>query len=79
MVEDVIAQDENLRLAELRFKAARGDSEAAASLKKELTERKALPFYQLVATELVSSVAHTVSRRLVRPRCSKSCHTQALF
>lgn len=52
MVEDVIAQDENLRLAELRFKAARGDSEAAASLKKELTERKALPFYQLVATEL---------------------------
>lgn len=53
MVDDFAAQDENLRLAELRFKASRGDAEAAAALKKDLIERKALPFYQTVATELV--------------------------
>lgn len=53
MVDDFVAQDENLRLAELRFKAARGDGAAASALKKDLIARKALPFYQLVATELV--------------------------
>lgn len=53
MVDDFVAQDKNLRLAELRFKASRGNVEAAATLKKDLIDRKALPFYQLVATELV--------------------------
>lgn len=52
MSDDTIPQDENLRLAELRFKANRGCAESAATLKKQLIERKALPFYQLVATEL---------------------------
>lgn len=46
-------QDENMRLAELRFEASRGNTEAMESLKKSLIERKALPFYLLVATELV--------------------------
>lgn len=50
---DTIVQDENLRLADLRFKASRGDKDAIATLKKDLIERKALPFYTLVATELV--------------------------
>lgn len=57
MVDDFVPQDENLRLAELRFKASHGDTEAAATLKKDLVDRKALPFYQMVATELVGLTA----------------------
>lgn len=67
MVDDFVAQDENLRLAELRFKACRGDQTAAAALKKALIARKALPFYEMVAMELVSiafpiSIVFNVSR-----------------
>lgn len=54
MSDENIAQDENLRLADLRFKASRGDNKAMATLKDQLVERKALPFYSIVATELVS-------------------------
>ena len=60
-MDEVIKQDENLRLAGLRFRAAGGDKEAAAALKSALVERKALPFYQLVATELVSRISHSYS------------------
>lgn len=56
MADDTIAQDENLRLADLRFKATRGDAYAIATLKKDLVACKALPFYTLVATDLVCSV-----------------------
>lgn len=58
MADDIIPQDDNLRLAELRFKANRGCAQSATTLKKELIDRKALPFYLLVATELV---CHQVS------------------
>lgn len=51
-IDDQIGQDGNLRLADLRFKATRGDNEAMETLKKDLIERKALPFYTIVATEL---------------------------
>lgn len=54
MADEPITQDENLRLADLRFKASRGDNEAMVTLKDRLVERKALPFYSIVATELVS-------------------------
>ncbi|KAI0565522.1 26S Proteasome non-ATPase regulatory subunit 6 [Gracilaria domingensis] len=52
MAEEGITQDENLRLAELRFKASKGDTDAVSVLKKDLIERKALPLYLEVATEL---------------------------
>lgn len=55
MVEDTIPQDENLRLAELRFRASQGDQQVVPELKKALIDRKALPFYQIISTELVSS------------------------
>lgn len=54
MTDDAVSQDDNLRLADLRFKATRGDADAIAKLKKDLVARKALPFYTLVATDLVS-------------------------
>lgn len=53
MAEEGIAQDENLRLAELRFKASRGDADAVATLKKDMIDRKAINLYLQVATELV--------------------------
>lgn len=53
MTEEAVSQDPNLRLADLRFKASRGDTKAAVLLKDKLIERKALPFYNLVATDLV--------------------------
>lgn len=53
MTDENITQDDNLRLADLRFKASRGDDDAMASLKDQLVKRKALPFYSIVATELV--------------------------
>lgn len=53
MTDDNVAQDENLRLAELRFRAFRGDTEAVATLKKDLIERKALPLYSIVSVDLV--------------------------
>ncbi|CAN8070961.1 unnamed protein product [Agarophyton chilense] len=52
MAEDGVGQDENLRLAELRFKASMGDPTAVPVLKKDLVERKALPLYLEVSTEL---------------------------
>lgn len=52
MVEDSIPQDENLRLAGLRFRASRGDKSVVPELKEALIERKALPFYEIIATEL---------------------------
>lgn len=55
MAAEILGQDENLRLAELRFRASRGDAEATVTLKTDLIARKALPFYLKVATELVSS------------------------
>lgn len=52
-MEEPVRQDENLRLAGLRFKASCGDTNAAAELKSALIERMALPFYQAVSIELV--------------------------
>lgn len=65
-VEETIAPDENIRLAALRFKAVNGDAEAAAELKTALIARNALPFYKIVATELVRPLY--VSCRYLRLR-----------
>lgn len=51
--EETIAQDENMRLSELRFRAQRGDTAAAADLKAGLIERKALCFLQSTSKVLV--------------------------
>lgn len=45
-------QDENLRLAGLRFKAAHGDAAATTELKSALVSRMALPFYKMVEMQL---------------------------
>lgn len=60
MTEEGITQDENLRLAELRFKASRGDADAVATLKKDMIDRKALSLYLQVATELVSNLSVSI-------------------
>lgn len=53
MSSDNVSQDENLRLADLRFRALRGNDDATMKLKEDLAARKALPFYILIASELV--------------------------
>lgn len=52
MSEEQFKQDENLRIADLRFKAVRGSKEAAAELKSVLVSRMALPMYNDVALQL---------------------------
>jgi hypothetical protein len=54
--EEVVVQDENLRLAELCFKAKRGDVDAATELKAAFIERKALPFLRTASLILVRFV-----------------------
>ncbi len=72
MGEDQFKQDENLRLAGLRFEAERGNSEAAAELKSSLISRIALPMYNDVAlqldwpkdAELTSRLSSEIEKRL---------------
>lgn len=52
MIEEPVKQDANLRLAELRFKAAAGDTTAASELKTSIVSRMALPLYEAVSVEL---------------------------
>mmetsp|Transcript_15665 Transcript_15665/g.27469 ORF Transcript_15665/g.27469 Transcript_15665/m.27469 type:complete len:381 (+) Transcript_15665:97-1239(+) len=52
MAEEPVPQDENLRLAELRFHANKGKVEAAAELRKAIVERLALPLLHKVSKEL---------------------------
>jgi hypothetical protein len=54
--EEIVVQDENLRIAELCFKAKRGDVDAAAELKTAFIERKALPFLRTASLILVRFV-----------------------
>lgn len=54
MSEETVAQDENLRLAELRFQALHGSDAAAKELKSSIVDRKALPFLKSVSVTLVS-------------------------
>jgi hypothetical protein len=51
--DEIVLQDENLRLAELCFKAKRGNTLAATELKAALIERKALPFLRVTSQTLV--------------------------
>lgn len=51
-MEEHIKQDENLRLANLRFQAERGNTDSANELKTSLISRLALPFYNDVALQL---------------------------
>lgn len=52
MGDDLVKQDENLKLANLEFQAKRGNTEAATELKSALVSRLALPFYTKVTLEL---------------------------
>lgn len=54
--EETIPQDENLRLAELLFKAQHGSESAGSELKAVLIERKALPFIQRARSLLVRPI-----------------------
>lgn len=52
MSEDHFKQDENLRLARLRFEAERGNTSSTAELKTALVSRMALPMYNDIALQL---------------------------
>jgi hypothetical protein len=56
--QEAVAQDENLRLADLRFKAQHGDADAASELKTCLVDRKALPFLRESTLALVRSIGY---------------------
>ncbi len=72
MIEEPVQQDENLRLAGLRFRAVAGDAAAAAELKSAIVARMALPLYQAVAlqldwpkdAELVTRLSSEIEKRL---------------
>lgn len=52
ITEETVVQDENLRLAELLFRAKHGDAAAGTELKAAVIERKAVCFLRIAASTL---------------------------
>jgi hypothetical protein len=70
--QEAVVQDENLRLADLRFKAQHGDADAASELKQCLVDRKALPFLQESTLALVRCTCGNSFLRRSRYRSNNS-------
>lgn len=64
ITQETAVQDENLRLAELLFRAKHGDGAAETDLKSSLIERKAVSFLRLASTALSWKADPELEKRL---------------